>query len=357
MARSLPHQRHASESWHLVETECSTTGDPSFSWDDAWGLVGAQGMRGAGCAPDERPARPPYASRCVGAISAVSSFEIGQFALASAASAASLSVCRARTLAFDPLLFSRQKDGVAEEEIISKSESEVADVAAVPGDAGDPAEMVARYVPADVLARYEVYSYRNAALILSQAHPAEFGELMDALRGFRITTQIIAKAGGNESEIPKLVSGLLRPLGWQETTIQADLLVKLFWREAQTNARGRTQRVQMTREIAKAKFLDGHKVDYVKGRVAFDLEWNSKDQTFDRDLYAMSAFSQCGVIDVGVLLTRSEALNPLFRSLGLMAKYGASTTWMGKLLYRLNAGRNGSCPVLAIGIRPECVED
>ena len=36
-------------------------------------------------------------------------------------------------------------------------------------------------------------------------------------------------------------------------------------------------------------------------------------------------------------------------------KYGASTTWMGKLLYRLNAGRNGACPVLVIGITPACV--
>ena len=213
--------------------------------------------------------------------------------------------------------------------------------------------MVARYVPADVLARYEVYSYRNAALILSEAHPAEFGELMDALRGFRLTRAIIAKPGGSESEVPKAFSTLLRPHGWQETTIQADLLVKLLWREAKDGGKGS---VAMTREMTKARFLDGHKVDYVKGRVAFDLEWNSKDQTFDRDLYAFSAFSQCGVIDVGVLLTRSAALNPVFRDMGLMAKYGASTTWMGKLLYRLNAGRNGSCPVLAIGIRPECIE-
>ncbi|HEY5225433.1 MAG TPA: BglII/BstYI family type II restriction endonuclease [Methylovirgula sp.] len=35
----------------------------------------------------------------------------------------------------------------------------------------------------------------------------------------------------------------------------------------------------------------------------------------------------------------------------------ASTTWMGKLLYRLNAGRNGGCPVLAFGIRPACISD
>ena len=244
-----------------------------------------------------------------------------------------------------------------EEAIIPAGEAAVDDTAAKPNEAGDPAEVVARYIPADVLARYEVYSYRNAALILSEAHPAEFAELMDALRGFTLTREIIVKPGGSESDIPKAFSKLLRPHGWHEMKIQADLLVTLEWSEAGLNARGKPASMKMTREITKAKFLDGHKVDYVKGRVAFDLEWNSKDQTFDRDLYAMSAFSQCGVIDVGVLLTRSQALNPLFRSLGLMAKYGASTTWMGKLLYRLNAGRNGSCPVLAIGIRPECVED
>jgi hypothetical protein len=43
--------------------------------------------------------------------------------------------------------------------------------------------------------------------------------------------------------------------------------------------------------------------------------------------------------------------------MGLMSKYGASTTWMGKLLYRMNAGRNGGCPVLVVGITPACVSD
>jgi CRISPR-associated protein Csd2 len=80
--------------------------------------------------------------------------------------------------------------------------------------------------------------------------------------------------------------------------------------------------------------------------------------------------------DAAVLLTRSAELNGVFRALGpalkrngdpdmkpdgtprmTREKYGASTTWMGKLLYRLNAGRNGGCPVLAIGIRPPCISD
>jgi CRISPR-associated protein Csd2 len=76
------------------------------------------------------------------------------------------------------------------------------------------------------------------------------------------------------------------------------------------------------------------------------------------------------VIDAAVLLTRSAALNPVLKALGfaldkkgqpttelVAAKYGASTTWMGKLLYRLNAGRNGGCPVLVFGITPKCIED
>ncbi|NIJ09035.1 hypothetical protein FHS31_002665 [Sphingomonas vulcanisoli] len=249
---------------------------------------------------------------------------------------------------------------MAEEEAVFPAGGDVGDdVASKPDQSGDPPSVVAAYIPEDILARYEVYSYRNAALILRQAYPEQFEELMNALRAFKISTATILKAGGNESEIPKLISAELRPRGWNETTIRADLLISLLWKEQQLKRNGKPKNVKREEQRTKARFLDGHKVDYIKGAVAFDLEWNSKDQTFDRDLYAFSAFSQCGVIDVGVLLTRSASLNPVFASLGkkVAAKYGASTTWMGKLIYRLNAGRNGSCPVLAIGIRPECVED
>ena len=131
-----------------------------------------------------------------------------------------------------------------------------------------------------------------------------------------------------------------------------------------------------TRVIKREKYLDGHKIDYVKGKVAFDLEWNAKDQTFDRDLYAMNAFFLAGAIDVGILVTRSKSMDEVFRSIGpaltksgtiekrrdgsdkpTIAKYGASTTWMRKLLNRLNAGRNGGCPIPAIGITPAVVSD
>jgi len=100
---------------------------------------------------------------------------------------------------------------------------------------------------------------------------------------------------------------------------------------------------------------------------------------FDRDLYAFNAFFLSGVIDVGVLVTRGESFNPVLRKLGQALtkggepeykvvkgervprmtheKYGASTTWWGKLFYRLNACRKGGCPVLAVGITPACISD
>lgn len=104
-------------------------------------------------------------------------------------------------------------------------------------------------------------------------------------------------------------------------------------------------------------YIDGHNIDFLKNRVAFDLEWNSKDQTFDRDLLAMRTYFDCGLIDVGIIVTRSEELNDIFKKENIIAKYGASTTWMGKLLSRLDSRRNGGCPILAVGIRKGCVEE
>jgi CRISPR-associated protein Csd2 len=244
------------------------------------------------------------------------------------------------------------EESFIEESLVGEND----DVASYPTNA-DPKEIVERKVPADIFQKYEVYSYKNAAVILSEVRQAEFAEICSALRTFSITKEMIVKAGGNESDMPKLFSASLRPMGWHETIIRADLEVTLSWREKVSTGRKKATTEPRSRVIRRERYMDGHKIDYVKGTVAFDLEWNSKDQTFDRDLYAFNAFFLSGAIDVAVLVTRSESLNAVFRDLGIMPKYGASTTWMGKLLYRMNAGRNGGCPVLVVGITPACVSD
>ena len=89
----------------------------------------------------------------------------------------------------------------------------LADVDDAPSDVADPHEVILQCIPADILEKFEVYSYRNAALILSQSRKEEFDEILNALRVFGITTDMIRRAGSNESEIPKLFSALLRDKG------------------------------------------------------------------------------------------------------------------------------------------------
>ncbi len=201
------------------------------------------------------------------------------------------------------------------------------------------------YIPADIRGLYEIHDFHHATAILAKEFPAEFGEVCAALRAFRLTVEDVRAAGGNESAIPKRFSSILRPLGWKEQQLTAEHRVD-----------------------GEVLNITTHWVDYIKGRVAFDLEWNSKDQTFDRDLYAFRAFFEYGKISVGILVTRSDELEPWFGTLGdvtdkhgatrpVKAKYGAATTRMGKLLPRLAAGRHDGCPVLVFGITTKLLKE
>lgn len=218
---------------------------------------------------------------------------------------------------------------------------------------------VVRYVRESLWDRFEFQNYGHALEILNEAFPIEWNEIQDCLEQFHISIEDLKSSGGNETEIPKKFDAVLYPLGWKEIKITGDLVVKLYPRKA--NQRGRFSSVPFNEKIING-YIDGHNIDFVKDKVAFDLEWNSKDQTFDRDLMAMRTYFDCGLIEVGIIVTRSKELNDIFKEVKdskgniLMPKYGASTTWMGKLESRLKSRRNGGCPILAIGIRKPCVE-
>ena len=207
--------------------------------------------------------------------------------------------------------------------------------------------MAANYIPQDLLAKFEFHSYGHALEILGQSFPNEWHEILDSLRKL------------DETNIPKKFDDVLYPYGWREIRITGDLIVKIYPRQA--SQRGRFSNTPFDEKTI-VGYIDGHNIDFIKGKVAFDLEWNSKDQTFDRDLLAMRTYFDCGLIDVGIIVTRSEELNDVFRQIiddsgkSILRKYGASTTWMNKLLYRLDSRRNGGCPIMAIGIKRACVK-
>ena len=212
-------------------------------------------------------------------------------------------------------------------------------------------------IPIHLLEKYEFYDYGHALEILTNSYPQEWTDLLECLDKFDMTREDIIASGGNKSSIPKKFDSILFPRGWKEVRITADLLIKKGERGSRSASKGFVP--DKTEEIMVSGYIDGHNIDFVKGKVAFDLEWNSKDQTFDRDLLAMRNYFDARIIDAGIIVTRSEELNTVFSQLGeqVKKKYGASTTWMGKLEPRLQARRNGGCPILAIGIRPRCVID
>ena len=217
----------------------------------------------------------------------------------------------------------------------------------------------------ELLEKFEFYNYNHALEIITQSFPQEWYELVDCLERLNITTDDLRQAGGNETNIPKKFDDVLYPYGWREIRISGDLHIKFYPRQA--DQRRRFSDVPFDEQVIEG-YIDGHNIDFLKNRVAFDLEWNSKDQTFDRDLLAMRTYYECDIISAGIIITRAAELNDVFKTIydydkkdkqwkQIMRTYGASTTWIGKLTYRLDSRRNGGCPILAVGMKKKCITD
>lgn len=192
-------------------------------------------------------------------------------------------------------------------------------------------------IPADLHAEYEVHEWRNAAGVLSTAHPNEWADMIDVLRDFRFKRSEVLKGGGRKSVIASRIDAFLEARDWREKKFDTSIRVDDHERDSPT-----------------------HKVDCFKGCVGLEIEWNNKDPFFDRDLNNFRLLFDLRVIEVGIIITRSSSLQQLFKSLGKKVgdKYGASTTHMDKLLPRLEGGGGGGCPILAFGItKARYIED
>jgi len=183
-------------------------------------------------------------------------------------------------------------------------------------------------VPADVSARYEVYEWRNGLAIMATAHPEEWNNILEVLRGFRLLKSDVLKPGGSKGLISSKLDSHFTRLGWVEKKFDTKIVVDTAEHVAPT-----------------------HKVDCYKNRVALEVEWNNKDPFFDRDLNNFRLLFDLRPIDAGVIVTRCTELQQIFNQLGRGPSFGNSTTHMAKLLPRLEGGSGGGCPVVVIGIR------
>jgi Restriction endonuclease BglII len=182
-------------------------------------------------------------------------------------------------------------------------------------------------VPKDITGLYEIHEWRNAVGVLATACLAEWAEIQQALRQFRLYRSEVTAAGGNRSSIVDRLESPLKDLGWIEKQFATAIVVDGQSKESPT-----------------------HSVDCFKGRVAIEVEWNNKDPFYDRDLNNFRLLFDLQVIDVGVIITSCSDLQSIFNALGKGSSYGNSTTHMGKLLPRLRGGSGGGCPIVVFGI-------
>jgi hypothetical protein len=190
-------------------------------------------------------------------------------------------------------------------------------------------------VPADIAERYEVHEWRNGLAILAAAHPVEWGNILEVLRGFALLRSDIMKPGGSKGLIANKLDAHFTRLGWAERKFETKIVVDTAEHIAPT-----------------------HKVDCYKNRVALEVEWNNKDPFYDRDLNNFRLLFELRAIDAGVIITRCTELQRIFNQLGRGKSFGNSTTHMAKLRPRLDGGGGGGCPVVVFGIsRAAYVED
>jgi hypothetical protein len=195
--------------------------------------------------------------------------------------------------------------------------------------------MLKSRLPEFVAESYECHEWRHASAILSQDFPAEWADLLDVLSRFRLQKSWITSGGGNKSQPSAFIDGFLTRRGWVEKQFQTAIEVDGVRLNSPT-----------------------HKVDCYKNGVAVEIEWNNKDPFYDRDLNNFRLLFDLRAVSVGVIITRSDALQDIFNGLGRGSSYGNSTTHMSKLLPRIEGGGGAGCPLLVFGItRALYVED
>lgn len=189
--------------------------------------------------------------------------------------------------------------------------------------------MAIEHFPELIRQNYSIHEWKHASAILESDFSEEWEDIIGVLSNFRLKKADILAPGGGLSSVSKWFNDSFKGRGWVEKSFETKIVVDKNEIQSPT-----------------------HKVDCVKNRVALEIEWSNKDPFFDRDLNNFRLLFDLRAISVGIIITKSDDLSEIFKGLGakIWEKYGWSTTWMRKLLPRIEGGGGGGCPVLVFGI-------
>lgn len=189
--------------------------------------------------------------------------------------------------------------------------------------------MAVQISPNDLPAGYEYYEWRHATAILRADFPSEFSDLQLVLANWWVDEADVTVGGGGRSKIAQAHDALFAERGWGKKRFHTQIQVDNQAFNSPT-----------------------HEVDCFKNQIALELEWSNKDPFFDRDLNNFRLLFDLRAVHVGIIVTKSDTFRKIFERLGVWSKYGTSTTWISKLLPRIEGGGGGGCPILVVGVTP-----
>ncbi|MEQ9693103.1 BglII/BstYI family type II restriction endonuclease [Shimia sp. SDUM112013] len=144
---------------------------------------------------------------------------------------------------------------------------------------------------------WDVLSINFAELIVELEFKQELEELVSILLAAEFSVEeAIIKRGGGLADQTKMLTEQLVSKGWQKNnvTVSNDIT---FQREFDAIVASST-----THEI-------DHLIPNPEGRLlAMEIEWNNKDEFFDRDFQSIRRLYELNVIDAGIILTRGQSL-------------------------------------------------
>lgn len=185
-----------------------------------------------------------------------------------------------------------------------------------------------------IYGKYEIHEWKHACAVLKGDFPDEWNDIISILIDFKLKKSNILSPGGGLSLISQWFNKAFSLKNWVEKGFDTQIVVDKQKMSSPT-----------------------HKVDCVKSRVALEIEWSNKDPFYDRDLNNFRLLFDLRAISVGVIITKSDELSEIFRKLSEWTKYGWSSTWMKKLLPRIEGGGGGGCPILVFGITKACYDE
>jgi hypothetical protein len=182
-------------------------------------------------------------------------------------------------------------------------------------------------LPQEVRDTYQIEERHHACAILSSDFPEEWNDLIEVLQEFVLRKSDVTAKGKNKSPIAKAIDQLFFDRDWVEKDFNINITADGVSTLAPT-----------------------HSVDFYKNRIAIETEWNNKDPFFDRDLTTFRLLFDLNVLSVGIIITRADELQAIFKEVGKKTAAGASTTHMSKLIPKMYNRAAGGCPVLGFGI-------